>query len=107
MWGPFRELPRQRDEVQSIALLERPLPDPVLLGMVLSAEADRVLIRGLETDPAITLGANMSAFDRPVLAAGYRALMAPYPCAMARRAPVVGTPAVGMAPLGQTHHAAF
>ena len=107
MGGPLREAKRQRYKVQSIALFELSFPDPVLLGMVCSAQADGISVRRFQPDAAIGGSAHMGTFDRALPAARYRAAMPPHPCAMAGKAPLVPATTVAVAPIGQAHHAAF
>jgi hypothetical protein len=58
-----RELPRQGYEVHPVAFLEPPLPDLMLLDMMVSTKADGILIGRLEADSAIALGPYMGAFN--------------------------------------------
>jgi len=65
-------------------LLEPPLSEPVLLGMVVSAKADAPAIGRFESDAAVGTAADMGALDRQVLAAGHAAMMFAHPGAVCR-----------------------
>ena len=62
--------------------LESGLADAVLFEVVVSAEADRPLVRWLEPDAAIGPDPNMRTFDRSALAARHAAVMLADPVAV-------------------------
>jgi hypothetical protein len=83
-----------------MGFLERGLADPVLLGMVDAAQADRVTVGRFEAHACISADANMRAFNRNVLAVGNRAMVSPHPGTV-RGTPALVLPAArGPDPLG-------
>lgn len=78
-------------QVKGIALLERGLADPVLLGVVEVAQADGPAVRRLEGLATIGAAADVGAFERMLEAAGHAAVMPAHPRTMGRtRAPSAG-----------------
>jgi hypothetical protein len=60
---------RQGNQIDSVPFLEQFLAEPMLLRVVISTQADGVLIGWLEADPTITFGTHMRAFNRSVVTA--------------------------------------
>src|SRR5689334_19885038 len=87
-WRSPSELPRERQQINRVPLLKRPLADPMLLAVVELTKADCPPVRRLEPGPAIGSRAHMRAFDRLAPAAAHAAVMAPHPGAMARTASI-------------------
>ena len=65
-------------------LLEPTFSEPMLLGVVMGAQADAPAVGGLEGGAAIGAAAHMGAFDGEPLAARDRTMMPAYPCAVSR-----------------------
>lgn len=82
VWRLAGEALRQLPQVNAMALLERRLPNPMLLGVMITAQTDRPAVRWLEADPAIGAIAHMRAFNGLRGAAGHAAVMTPHPGAM-------------------------
>ena len=65
----------QSYKVQIIFFRKPPFPKPVLLGMVVGAEADAPAVGRLQACAAIGAGPDMGAFDWQALAAGDTAVV--------------------------------
>lgn len=77
--------PSQLDRVSSFKLR---FAKPVLLDMVLAAQADGPAVRRFEPNSAIRPAADVSAFNRLSQAARHRTLMATHPRPMPRTVPI-------------------
>ena len=65
-----------------ISNFERKLPDLMLFNVMLAAQANGPPVRGLQTHSAVGVAMDMRAFDRPIEAARYAAVMPAHPGAM-------------------------
>jgi hypothetical protein len=79
MWGETGEPLGEIDEVNPVLLLECGLAKLMLLGMMISAEADAPSVAWLQRHAAIGPTADMRAFDRELHASRNRAPMPPHP----------------------------
>ena len=75
---------RQFTQVDAVSPFECELTDLVLLDMVITTQADRPAIRGLEAHAAVGIAAHMRAFDGTAETAWHTAVVAAYPGAMGR-----------------------
>ena len=84
MGRPAGEQLGQLEHVDSIAFLERGLPDAVLLGVMRRAQAKAEPIRRLKALPAVSATAHMRAFNGQLVALRHRTPVPTYPCAVRR-----------------------
>ena len=84
MWRSPSEQNRQLAQDNSVTLLERSFTDGVLLDMVITAEADRPVIGGLESNTSIGVAADVSTLDRAAEAARNAAVVAAHPGTVSR-----------------------
>lgn len=73
---------RQIKQVDRVSLLEGQFTDPVLLSVMIAAKRKREGIAWLEAHTAVRSIADMRAFDRALVTAWHRTLVAAHPCTM-------------------------
>jgi hypothetical protein len=64
IWRPTGELPSEVGQPQFVPHFELPLSEPMLLKMMLAAQAYRPFVGWLLAQTAIRATSNMSTFDR-------------------------------------------